>query len=541
MFEELLAKRQLHHLSGGMSDEMRDQGSQALLNLKPDKKWALVYNDLLAEWNQTRERFKSRSRAVDHGFRVTIARNSPQWYIQRIMEGNISVSDMASLSVALRTSAIGWVEDFVQLKGNAVLGTFLYHLRSQRLRTQDDLALEDEVIKVFRALFNSTPGANDALDSLQSITEIVACLQSAQMSTRRQAGDILVFLCYYIKSAGHTVVLRAFDDLNEGNGRFNQWLQRLETTIDGRGIMGSKVGASREVKRAKGSNESLDQYAASSILLITALLDSRIVSDLNVRTQLRSELEAAGARRAIDKLRALNLTLVQPQIQAYDSLAQADADELAQNSHSATLADLKSPQNVFTAVLTRLQGSQAQDYFLKGLKHLLSLPSDPLELVHYHQLIESLTAAVVFDGQGGNDMSSLLGMGMNRVLSRFADSDQMNATQAELQQMKRKLADTEEARDQAEAQLLKGSASVIESLRTEKDQLHADLDMARDNAQVLEQEMQTLDRWHTARYAQLEAQMRERYAMALQGQTGSISRSLPAQISGSVESDWDVR
>lgn len=484
MFEELLAKRQLHHLSGGMSDEMRDQGNQALLNLERDKKWALVYNDRLAEWRETRERFKSRSRAVNHGFRVTIARNSPQWYIQRIMEGNISTSDMASLSVALRTCAIGWAEDFVQLKGNAVLGTFLHHLRVQGTRTQDNLALEDEVIKVFRALFNSTPGANDALDSSQSITEIVACLSSAQLSTRRQSGDILVFLCYYIKPAGHTAVLRAFDDLKEGNGRFGQWLQRLETTIDGRGKMGSKVGASQEVKQAKGSNDSLDQYAANSILLINALLDSSIVLDLNMRAQLRSELEAAGARRVIDKLRALDLAVVQPQIQAYDSLAQADAEELACNAHSATLADLKTPQDVFTAVLTQVQGSQAQDYLLKGLKHLLSLPSDPLALVHYHQLIESLIAAVVFDGQGRNDMSSLLGVGMNRVLSRFADQDQMDATQAELLRMKSKLVDAEEARNQAEAQLLQGSGGVIVSLRTEKNQLQADLDIARDNAQA---------------------------------------------------------
>lgn len=49
-----------------------------------------------------------------------------------------------------------------------------------------------------------------------------------------------------------------------------------------------------------------------------------------------------------------------------------------------------------------------------------------------------------------------------------------------------------------------------------------------------------LDRWHTERCAQLEAQMRELYAMIRQGQTEPASDSLPMQLSDSGISELNV-
>lgn len=58
-------------------------------------------------------------------------------------------------------------------------------------------------------------------------------------------------------------VLDALDALSTANnmtGRYTYWFKTLEATLDGRGKMGSLVGASEEVKRSAG-DVNLNEYA----------------------------------------------------------------------------------------------------------------------------------------------------------------------------------------------------------------------------------------------------------------------------------------
>ena len=48
---------------------------------------------------------------------------------------------------------------------------------------------------------------------------------------------------------------------NEGSDPFSYWFKSMETSLTGRGKMGSLVGASDEVKRAGGTESSLNDYA----------------------------------------------------------------------------------------------------------------------------------------------------------------------------------------------------------------------------------------------------------------------------------------
>ncbi|CAG8494500.1 11888_t:CDS:2, partial [Acaulospora colombiana] len=89
MFLELMNKRDLKNLS--------ESHRKAILSIPIEKKWLLVKNDLLEE--------KTRPNSTN----IVISshdKNAPEWYLKRILDGTITVRDMNSLSVALRTLPI---------------------------------------------------------------------------------------------------------------------------------------------------------------------------------------------------------------------------------------------------------------------------------------------------------------------------------------------------------------------------------------------------------------------------------------------------
>lgn len=59
-------------------------------------------------------------------------------------------------------------------------------------------------------------------------------------------------MCYYEIPVGQDLVLKAMDKLRDnerGLGRFDSWLNELESSLGGRGRMGSMVGASEDFKK----------------------------------------------------------------------------------------------------------------------------------------------------------------------------------------------------------------------------------------------------------------------------------------------------
>lgn len=51
------------------------------------------------------------------------------------------------------------------------------------------------------------------------------------------------------------------DNNNESGGPYSFWFKSMESSLAGRGKMGSMVGASEEVRRAAGVDSSLNDYA----------------------------------------------------------------------------------------------------------------------------------------------------------------------------------------------------------------------------------------------------------------------------------------
>lgn len=87
--------------------------------------------------------------------------------------------------------------------------------------------------------------------------------------------DMLTFLSYQGISSliGHSYVLKGLDNLMNvkgDHGRFDAWFTILEATLDGRGKMGSLVGASDDIKTLRGREAQLAMHAASDVAATAA-------------------------------------------------------------------------------------------------------------------------------------------------------------------------------------------------------------------------------------------------------------------------------
>lgn len=106
---------------------------------------------------------------------------------------------------------------------------------------------------------NSTHGTDEVVERPRCVTDIVHSLTSPNIATRRTVCDILIFLAYKGRDQegcqGLNIVLGGFDNLMKTRGdpgRFDAWLGTFETVIEGRGRMGSLVGASEEIRSLRG-------------------------------------------------------------------------------------------------------------------------------------------------------------------------------------------------------------------------------------------------------------------------------------------------
>jgi cytokinesis protein len=83
--------------------------------------------------------------------------------------------------------------------------------------------------------------------------------------------EVLAFVCHVDLPKGQEIVLQGMEKLKEYRheyGRFDGWLKIVEATLDGRGRMGSLVGASEDIKRLGGAPDNhLGDYAVSSLSL----------------------------------------------------------------------------------------------------------------------------------------------------------------------------------------------------------------------------------------------------------------------------------
>jgi hypothetical protein len=256
-------------------------------------------------------------------------------------------------------------------------------------------------------------------------------------------------MCYFEQPKGHVMVLQGMDTIKELKNeycRFDSWLKTLNSVLDGRGKMGSIVGASTDIRQiASKSNPDIPvtEHALANLLLIIALVDPDTIEDREQRITLRNQLYQGGLAQIFEKMRLFNNELMNNKLEEFRELE--DNDSIAH----MVLGDSTVPTEILEKITASINGTRAYDYLQTLLQHLLLIQCDSETKNRYYQLVEHFVSQITLDRKGAtNNFTSTYGLTVKDLISKFADEDELESA----------LQEVDEAREMAEKALEREAA-----------------------------------------------------------------------------------
>ena len=516
-----------------------------------DKKWTLVYQDRLAEWQgEQKRRQTARSTITNNDGFAILGRvdeeGSPEWFVKKVLEGSITPKQLQSLSVSLRTQPIGWVKRFIEAQGQVALTNTLGKLNKRQgsgpapasgSTTERDLDREYDIVKCLKALMNNKYGADDALQHGTIVMSLAASLTSPRLNTRKLVSELLTFLCHWADGEGHLKVLQALDHLKaqQGeNGRFDSWMRIVEVTIDGRGKMGSLVGASDEVRSGGiGMENLLMEYAVTSLFLVNSMVDTP-EHDLHLRCHIRAQFVACGLKRILHKMEDFQYDVLDKQIERYRYNEAVDYEDLLERENSSVHEsmegegkDLNDPVHIVEAIQQRLAGSREGDYFLSALQHLLLIRDNEGEdRLKLFQLVESMLSYVAMDRRLPDmDLKQSLNFSVQNLMDKlYTDSEARQAREAAHEA--HLVADAAIAeRDEMRSQVELGAEGLVAKLQKQLDEQAGVIDLQQRQAETFKSELAELQRTRAQELQRNELETRELYMMLRDAQDIAASHA----------------
>ncbi|CAO3587923.1 unnamed protein product [Absidia cylindrospora] len=492
LFEKMLTRR-------GIQDPT---ARNAMTGFTMEKKRLMVTQDIQAESAVASNHPTSSASARRASDKNKEMENSPEYFVKKLSEKVISGKVIAHLAVGLRTMPLSWIRQFIAMRGLQLITESLTNLNSIKHKRDLEIHIEGDLLKCFKALLNNRVGAKEAIKHPPCIQQIVNCIVSPSITARRLVCEVLVFLCYFQVPSGQEMVLKALDQLRDtarGFGRFDLWLKELDTSLGGRGRMGSLVGASDDFKQLASNGNAADgqlaEYALYNMIFVNAIVN--VVDDTEVRIHLRNQLNASGLERVMERMSELGSEHVDRQIQEFKSWAENDHDEMMEIYHEKVLRNMNDPRDVFECILSSVEGSRGYDFFLSCLQHMLLIQEEHGLKSRYFQIIDNLITQVVLDHKGlVDDFSVSYGTSVRHLVDKFADQDQLQATLDEILVLQAMYDGVVKERDDIKTQLSEngGSADVaqVHQLKEKTASLEDLLRMSRHTISTLQGKLRTL-------------------------------------------------
>ncbi|KAL1640505.1 hypothetical protein SLS58_006855 [Diplodia intermedia] len=536
------------------------------------KKWTLVHQDRLAEWQgEQRRRQNARQTQFSVDGSGILGRadeeGSPEWYVRKVLDNSITAKQLQSLSVSLRTQPIGWVKAFVEAQGQIALTNVLNKINRRQgggptppsgsTSTQDkDLDREYDIVKCLKALMNNKYGADNALSHPQIVTSLASSLVSPRLNTRKLVSEVLTFLCHWANGQGHEKVLQALDQLKAAqgeNGRFDAWMRIVEVTVDGRGKMGSLVGASDEVRSGGiGFENLLMEYAVASLFLVNMIVDAP-ERDLQLRVHLRAQFTACGIKRILNKMEGFQYDVIDKQVERYRTNEAIDYEDLLERENSSMVdsiegevKDMNDPSQIVDAIQNKIHGTRAQDYFISAMQHFLLIRDNEGEdRLRLFQLVDSMLSYVAMDRRLPDmDLKQSLNFTVQSLLDKlYTDSEARQVRDEAIEA--RQIADAAVAeRDEMRAQLELGADGLVGKLQKQLEEQSALLELRGRQIKQLKAELSDLQTVRAKELQRNELETRELYLMlrdaqdvaashaAKKGKDGQLGQTDPALMQG---------
>lgn len=529
---------------------MPEQARRQMQAYSIDKKWTLVYQDRLTEYQGEKKRRTAARQTAYEDAKGMLARadeeGNPEWYVKKVMDNSITPKQLQSLSVSLRTQPIGWVKQFVEAQGPIALTNVLSKINRkqgqgpappQSSTSDKDLDREYDIVKCLKALMNNKYGADDAIDHPQIVVALTSSLTSPRLNTRKLVSEVLTFLCHWADGQGHTKVLQAFDSLMHAhgeNGRFDEWVRTVEVTVDGRGKMGSMVGASDEVRSGGiGMENLLMEYAVASLFLINMIVDAD-ERHLQHRIHLRAQLNGCGVKRILTKMEDFQYEVIDKQVERYRTNEAIDYEDFLEKGNSSIqgsvdgqVQDLNDPVQVTDAIMSRVEGTQAQDYFLSTLQHLLLLRDNESEdRLRMFQLVDAMLGYVTMDRRLPDmDLKQSLNFTVQGLLDKLYTDSEARQIQEEAKEA-RQLADAAIAeRDEMRAQVELGADGVVAKLQKQLEEQQKMIQTLGRNVRNVKGELAEAQRLRAQDLQRTELETRELYLMLKDAQEDASAKA----------------
>ncbi|KAF2002497.1 hypothetical protein P154DRAFT_533056 [Amniculicola lignicola CBS 123094] len=517
---------------------------------KIDKKWTLVYQDKLSEY-QNEEKRKQGHRSTYMGNPDILARaeedGSPEWYVKKVMDNSISVKQMQSLEISLRTQPIAWVRGFIDAQGAIALTNVLAKINRRKgqgpapppnsvlANAERDVEREYDIIKCLKALMNNKYGADNAIQHPSIIQALAGSLTSSRLNTRKLVSEVLTFLCHWGDGVGHEKVLQALDNLKAQygeNGRFDAWMRIVEVTVDGRGKMGSLVGASDEVRSGGiGMENLLMEYAIATLFLINMVVDAP-ERDIQLRMHLRAQFTACGIKRVFNKMAGFQYDVIDKQIETYKASEAIDYEDLLDREGSSMVdsvegevKDLNDPIQITDAIMSKIKDSRSQDYFLSAMQHLLLIrDTDGEDRLKMFQLVDAMLSYVAMDRRLPNmDLKQSLNFTVQSLLDRLYTDSEARLLQDQAQES-RLIADSALAeRDEIKAQVELGADGMVSKLQKQLEEQASIIELRGRQVEQMKAELAEMQRIRAQELQRNELETRELYLMLRDAQDVAAS------------------
>jgi cytokinesis protein len=520
---------------------------QEMINYHSDKKWMLIYQDALSEYQR-------QQKVVSCSYEDNSS--SPEFYSKKLLEKLITAQQLQDLWVSLRTEPIDWVRRFIyDCQGDALLSAYLIKLQEELFQREfndiNDEIFERElnVLKALKSMMNQKLGAERVRTDVKLyVTAVAGSLLSPRIVTRRIAAESLTFMIAYFSEEGESQskyhkILQALDSIperphfefdNESNSgknkmkklvrkppqperykRFELWLQLVEKTLDGKGkYLNSLVGASDDFKSANtGSSQSnennLLEYSLGTMLLINTIVQYGL--DYRVRIHLRAQFNAAGLNRLLSKFQSLDFESLNQQCTNFLESAEQDEMELKGAESLDESLDFNNPVEIINSLWNRIKDSESQGYFLSAIQHLYlnqaEKSNDPEQIGRSLRLLDGLIQNVSLAHTTQDE--SAIGIAINKLYSTLTTDSMYKQAIEEVKTYKKIAMEAQAERDDYYRQLTIGSDGMIKSLQNEVREQLIILQRTRRMNEELSEELEDLKRRHLLAKQELELEMRE--------------------------------
>ncbi|KAJ2725122.1 hypothetical protein GGI07_001492 [Coemansia sp. Benny D115] len=488
-------------------------------------------------------------------FQMDSKGNAPEYFYRYLTETDIRSLPkqmLVHLRVCVSTQPINWVKQFVDIQGLEALSECLGILNHAGTRKGDDITKEMEIIKCIKSVVNIQWGAQDVLRYPTCVHNLCFSVDAPSLLTRRLISEILTYICYLNVPTGHATVLKGLDKLQkfrEMQKRFEPWMRALEMAIDGRGRMGSKVGASEELRQMGGTaDRDLTDYVLSSMIFVNAVVG--VSDDVEMRIHYRNQLNAAGLSRIIKKLRTgFDSPLISLQINKFDKDAEQDHADVLELYNQQIMQDMTDPEEVFQAILSQIDDDdRAREHFLSILQRLLLLRDDFITepssgardngratKARYYQLLDEITTQVVMDirngegfgsdydsdmdaddrprgNRGGDAFTTQYGVSVAGIIDKFSNEEQLEEAVREAKDLRDQLEKVTRQKNELELEVSLKSEGLVGTLKTKIFALEDLLRMSRHTIEALQTQIKELRDQFTQKLAKQDSQLKQLYS-----------------------------